>query len=1175
MECNIKIVKLKQVLPLGTFPKREHNVRFFYHRTDGCYYMYDEKGCEINLTTDGNIIAIDRELIVGSESLTDDTLVCIGLKANYVHPSRGIRNNTCGCQDTYIRAWTYIKDLQDFMQSGHIERDYYRVTLVPSPEEGGIVGCSGSAIVPDENSDGFRFQFEAGSRVELYAKPVQGYHFKGWKEFHTNEIMSISPNWSFTIKKDMDLIGVFEKDEAPIEQFYINVNADPANAGYVVGAGTFPKGTRHSITAAAIQGYHFTHWTDSLNRIVSTNLQYDLVVEKDETYTAHFELDTPVIEEYNVTIITNPADKGSVSGGGTYKSGQTAIIVPSPVEGWAVDTVTASGGNLVDNGNGTYSIVVTRDLTITVNFKEAIRYFTFSVVADANGLVRYKDINDAWSQWAERHEVTAPEKTIVTIAGKANGGYEFEKWVTPTGANLPNNENNIIVEEGLHRKVYTAYFKETYIPPETHIVNITAGSNGKCKYKIGSGEYSEAASSHFNISITDGETIEVLGVPDSGYSFEQWNIGGTTSNSNPYSKVITENVDFSCTFVEIPPEEVTITVGSDGTNETRYRIGDSSWSNWSTSEHTFKTAVGSIYSVEARAVGNYKFREWNTSGAKVSDNPATFTAKTGTNATHIAMFDQVIMRTLTLTAGTGGKCRAKINGSWSDYYSGTKTYSDIVDGTTVSVEALADSGYHFKEWTDSGAPSTTSRDIVMNDSKSIEARFEVDAPDKFQVTYEAIPNGSATMEGAGTYNDGDTCTIKVNVSPGYTLNKVLVDGVKITLNSNNQYSFVVEKNIKVTIECDLIPEPTHYTLTVKTEDEGVAQGGVGINKESNLGVETAEFEDGTVATIHATAAEGYSFGGWWKDGVKVSDDVTLSVTIDADKTYIAKFTQVIMRTLTLTAGTGGKCRAKINGSWSDYYSGTKTYSDIVDGTTVSVEALADSGYHFKEWTDSGAPSTTSRDIVMNDSKSIEARFEVDAPDKFQVTYEAIPNGSATMEGAGTYNDGDTCTIKVNVSPGYTLNKVLVDGVKITLNSNNQYSFVVEKNIKVTIECDLIPEPTHYTLTVKTEDEGVAQGGVGINKESNLGVETAEFEDGTVATIHATAAEGYSFGGWWKDGVKVSDDVTLSVTIDADKTYIAKFTQDPYLELDKPYLIFEATGGTQTVNVTSNVEWTVS
>lgn len=981
MECNIKIVKLKQVLPLGTFPKREHNVRFFYHRTDGCYYMYDEKGCEINLTTDGNIIAIDRELIVGSESLTDDTLVCIGLKANYVHPSRGIRNNTCGCQDTYIRAWTYIKDLQDFMQSGHIERDYYRVTLVPSPEEGGIVGCSGSAIVPDENSDGFRFQFEAGSRVELYAKPVQGYHFKGWKEFHTNEIMSISPNWSFTIKKDMDLIGVFEKDEAPIEQFYINVNADPANAGYVVGAGTFPKGTRHSITAAAIQGYHFTHWTDSLNRIVSTNLQYDLVVEKDETYTAHFELDAPVIEEYNVTIITNPADKGSVSGGGTYKSGQTAIIVPSPVEGWAVDTVTASGGNLVDNGNGTYSIVVTRDLTITVNFKEAIRYFTFSIVADANGLVRYKDINDAWSQWAERHEVTAPEKTIVTIAGKANSGYEFEKWVIPTGANLPNNENNIIVEEGLHRKVYTAYFKKETVKPETYQVNINVISNGKCKYKVGSNEYSNESASHSNISVTKGETIEILAVPDegylfdycastsgdrsesnpykvavnsnmdfsyyfkeapitkytvdvtsdingkckykigsgkyseldkshprfqvpagetvtvlaeadSGYKFVRWSYKGGVTEDNPYSMIINENMVLRCIFEQIPIDKVSIAVRSDGTNETRYKISEQSWSNWSTLEHRFELDPNITYSIEARAKGNFVFKEWNTGGIKTTNNPTEFTTKSNENSVHVAVFEAlVIKRQLTVVAGANGKCRVKTDNSWGDYYTGSKIYSDIVDGTTISVEALADKGYHFKRWKDSGAPSTASRDIVMDNNKSIEAEFELDAPNQFQVTYEAIPNGSATMEGAGTYDDGDTCRIKVNVSPGYTLNKVLVDGVKITLNGNNQYSFVVEKNIKVTIECDLIPEPTHYTLTVKTEDEGVAQGGVGINKESNLGVETAEFEDGTVATIHATAAEGYSFGGWWKDGVKVSDNVTFSVTVDADKTYIAKFTQ--------------------------------------------------------------------------------------------------------------------------------------------------------------------------------------------------------------------------------------------------------------------------------------------
>ena len=889
MECNIKIVKLKQVLPPGTFPKREHNVRFFYHRTDGYYYMYDEKGCEINLTTDGNVIAIDKELIVGSESLTDDTLVCIGLKANYVHPSRGVRNNTCGCQDTYIRAWTYIKDLQDFLQTGHIERNYYRVSLTPSPEEGGIVGCTGSHIMPDESPDGFRFQFEAGSQVKLYAKPAPGYHFMGWKEYHSNEIMSISSDWTFNIKKDMDLIGVFEKEGSPVNNFYINVDAYPATAGYVVGAGTFPKGTRHSITAAPIDGYHFVHWKNSKDILVSTNLQYDLIVDSDETYTAYFELNAP--QTYKVTVNTTPSGKGTASGAGVYQVGQIATIIPSPAQGWKVGTVSASDGNITDNGDGTWSVVVNQDVTVTVTFVEAIRYFTFSVVANANGLVRYKDIQGLWSNWAARHEVTAPEKTIVTIEGKANSGYKFENWISPTGATLPNNENNIIVEEGLNRKTYTAYFKEAYTPPITnHNVTITANTNGKCKYKIGSGSYSDAKVSH-SVSVADGDVLEVLAVPDNGFAFSKWNIDGSESMDNPYSQSIHDDLSLSCTFAEIPPEEVTIKVQTDGTNEARYRIGDGSWSNWSSSEQSFKVNVGSIYSVEAQVKGNYTFKEWTTGSEKTSSNPANFTAKSGVNAVHIASFEAIVMRTLTVIAGTGGKCRAKLNNNWSEYYSGSHTFTDIVDGTKVTVEALADNGYHFSKWTDSGAPSSVTRKVIVDSNKTITAQFEVDVPDEFQVTYEAIPNGSATMDGARTYANGETCKIKVNVSAGYTLGDVLVDGIKVPLNDQNEYSFVVEKNIKVTINCDLIPEPDKFTLTVRTYTNDITQGGVGIGSAKNLATDSGKFVDGTTATIHATAAEGYSFGGWWKDGVKVSDDVNFSVTVDATKTYIAKFTQ--------------------------------------------------------------------------------------------------------------------------------------------------------------------------------------------------------------------------------------------------------------------------------------------
>lgn len=197
--------------------------------------------------------------------------------------------------------------------------------------------------------------------------------------------------------------------------------------------------------------------------LVSTNLQYDLIVDSDETYTAYFELNAP--QTYKVTVNTTPSGKGTASGAGVYQVGQIATIVPSPAQGWKVGTVSASDGNITDNGDGTWSVVVNQDVTVTVTFVEAIRYFTFRVIANANGLVRYKDIQGLWSSWAVQHEVTAAEKTIVTIEGKANSGYEFENWISPTGATLPNNENNIIVEEGLDRKTYTAYFKEAYVPP--------------------------------------------------------------------------------------------------------------------------------------------------------------------------------------------------------------------------------------------------------------------------------------------------------------------------------------------------------------------------------------------------------------------------------------------------------------------------------------------------------------------------------------------------------------------------------------------------------------------------------------------------------------------------------------------------------------------------------------
>ena len=98
----------------------------------------------------------------------------------------------------------------------------------------------------------------------------------------------------------------------------------------------------------------------------------------------------------------------------------------------------------------------------------------------------------------------------------------------------------------------------------------------------------------------------------------------------------------------------------------------------------------------------------------------------------------------------------------------------------------------------------------------------------------------------------------------------------------------------------------------------------------------------------------------------------------------------------------------------------------------------------------------------------------------------------------------------------------------------------------------------YTLTVTAGTGGTVSGG-------------GTYNYGATAILKATPSAGYHFVKW-SDG---NTNASRTVTVTGNATYIATFKQDPYLNLDKTSLTFEAAGGTQTVKVTSNVNWTVS
>ena len=71
---------------------------------------------------------------------------------------------------------------------------------------------------------------------------------------------------------------------------------------------------------------------------------------------------------------------------------------------------------------------------------------------------------------------------------------------------------------------------------------------------------------------------------------------------------------------------------------------------------------------------------------------------------------------------------------------------------------------------------------------------------------------------------------------------------------------------------------TQYTLTISQPETG------GTIKIGDNAAETAQYEDGTVVTLTAEAAEGYEFVKWTKNGEDAGTETTLEINVNSDVT---------------------------------------------------------------------------------------------------------------------------------------------------------------------------------------------------------------------------------------------------------------------------------------------------
>ena len=144
-------------------------------------------------------------------------------------------------------------------------------------------------------------------------------------------------------------------------------------------------------------------------------------------------IDNVVIEQllpdYTITVSANPANGGTVMGGGTYQQGQSCTVTATANEGYTFNNWTENG-NVISN-NASYSFMVTGSSALVANFTLNTIQITTAVEpaeggnATGGGTYNYGDevtitveTNEDWAfqNWTENGAVVAEEKTFTFIA---------------------------------------------------------------------------------------------------------------------------------------------------------------------------------------------------------------------------------------------------------------------------------------------------------------------------------------------------------------------------------------------------------------------------------------------------------------------------------------------------------------------------------------------------------------------------------------------------------------------------------------------------------------------------------------------------------------------------------------------------------------------------------------
>ncbi len=657
-----------------------------------------------------------------------------------------------------------------------------------------------------------------------------------------------------------------------------------------------------------------------------------------------------------------------------------------------------------------------------------------------------------------------PVGTVVNIQALPSAGYQFDYWEGSVAD--PNSASTTVTMNS--NKTVKAHFKCV----EYNLTVAVSPASG--------GSTLPAAGTH---SYCQGSEVTLTATPAPGYEFVNWSGDVSDPNSATTLVYINGHKTVTANFRDVTVTQYTLTM----------QVNQAGWGTTTPAVGTITYAAGTVVTVTAIPAAGYEFVNWT--GDVANPNNITTTVTMNSNKTVTANFRR-LQYTLTMQVNEAG---------WGTTSPAVGTHS-YNSGDIVSILAEPNSGYRFVNWTgDVANPNSASTTVTMNGNKTVRANFE---RIQYNLTVQAGTGGTTTpAPGTYTYFSGDIVSLTAVPSAGY--NFVRWEGDVVNPNSATT---TVVMNASKTVRATFSPVGT-YPLTISISPTG---GGTTVPAAG-----TTNYPAGTVVTVTATPAAGYTFVNWTGDAS--GTNTTITVTMNSAKSITANFTptSIPQRTLTMQVN-------QLAWGSTDPAVGNHMYNQ---NTTVTIRALPAAGYRFVNWTGPVAnPTASTTTVYMDGDKTVTANFE--PVPRYTLTIQTDPAGGVggtTSPPAGSiqYDENTLVTLQAFPNAGYRFDRWQGD---VTSPTNPTTTILMTGNKTVIAFFVAIPR---YTITILPPENPAA----GYTTPDAGSYQLYENE---TMTVRAFARAGYRFKNWNNDPTLTSS--TITVRADANKSYRPIFEQ---------------------------------